>query len=260
MILDQLVAATKKRIARQQQQVPLATLQAQVAQLVPRTTFSFETQLAQPGLAVIGELKKASPSKGLIAADFPYQQIACEYEQAGIAAISVLTEPDYFQGNDQFLPAVAATVKLPLLRKDFTVAAYMIYQARLLGASAILLIVAVLTDEQLHDYLALADQLGLSALVEAHDAQEVRRALAAGARIVGVNNRNLKDFSVDLQNSIQLRQQVPVDVLFVAESGIKTAADIARLKAAGVDAVLIGETLMRAPDKAAQLQDLGVNE
>lgn len=259
MILEQLVTATKKRIMHQQQLLPLAQLQAQVAQLTPRTTRPFETQLAKPGLAVIGELKKASPSKGLIAAQFPYQQIARDYEQAGIAAISVLTEPDYFQGNDQFLPAVAATVKLPLLRKDFTVSSYMIYQARLLGASAILLIVAILTDKQLRDYLALADQLGLSTLVEAHDAEEVKRALAAGARIVGVNNRNLKDFSVDLQNSIQLRQQVPADVLFVAESGIKTAADIGQLKAAGVDAVLIGETLMRAPDKAAQLAALGVN-
>ncbi|MFC6169346.1 indole-3-glycerol phosphate synthase TrpC [Loigolactobacillus jiayinensis] len=258
MILDQLVTATKKRIERQQQQVTLAQLKAQVAQLPARTTFPFETQLGQPGLAVIGELKKASPSKGLIATDFPYQQIARDYEQAGVAAISVLTEPDYFQGNDQFLPQVAKTVKLPLLRKDFTVAPYMIYQARLLGASAILLIVAILTDQELRADLALADQLGLSALVEAHDAQEIKRALAAGARVIGVNNRNLKDFSVDLENSIQLRQQVPADVLFVAESGIKTATDIARLKAAGIDAVLIGETLMRATDKAVQLQELGV--
>ena len=201
----------------------------------------------------ICECKKASPSKGLIAPDFPYLSIAGAYVEAGADAISVLTEPKWFLGSDTFLREIAAQVQVPCLRKDFTVDAYMIYEAKLLGASAVLLIVSLLREEQLRTYMEICDELGLSALVEAHDEEEVRTALRAGARVVGINNRNLKDFSVDTENSRRLRELVPEDVIFVSESGVRDVEDIRRLSAMGADAVLIGETLMRAKDKKAML-------
>ena len=204
----------------------------------------------------ICEVKKASPSKGVIAEDFPYMEIAKEYEEAGAGAISCLTEPKYFQGRNEYLQKITENVKIPVLRKDFTVDEYMIYEAKLLGASAVLLICAILDDVQLKEYLAICDGLGLSALVEAHDDAEVDRALKAGAHILGVNNRNLKDFTVDTASSRRLRSRIPQNVLFVSESGVKTAEDVAQLAAIGADAVLIGETLMRAPDKTAKLQEL----
>ncbi|VDG33681.1 indole-3-glycerol phosphate synthase [Lactobacillus coryniformis subsp. torquens DSM = KCTC 3535] [Lactiplantibacillus mudanjiangensis] len=256
MILDDLVAATTARVNAAQQQQSLAELKVQVATMP--TPVSFLTVLRQPGLQVIGEVKQASPSKGQIVTTFEPEKIAQAYQQAGVAAISVLTEPSYFHGSLAILKQVAATVETPVLCKDFIIESYQIYQAKLAGASAILLIVAILTPKQLRAYLALAHQLGLTALVEAHSASEIKQALAVGAQVIGVNNRNLKDFTVDLNNSIQLRSAVPADVVFVAESGIKTAADVARLTAAKVDAVLIGETLMRAPDKAAQLRALNL--
>ena len=249
-ILDQLAEAARQRVEKAKQQTPLAEIKRQ-AQALPKGDLRFEKALEKPGLSFICECKKASPSKGLIAPDFPYLQIAREYEAAGADAISVLTEPKWFLGSDSYLKEIAAAVSTPCLRKDFTVDAYMLYEAKLLGASAVLLICAILDDAQLREYLAICEDLGLSALVEAHDDAEVDRALAAGARILGV-----KTFTVDTENSRRLRARIPQDVLFVSESGVKTAEDVAGLVAIGADAVLIGETLMRAPDKTAKLREL----
>ena len=254
-ILDQLADYARQRVEEAKRQTPLAEIKQQALAL-PKGDFRFEKALAKPGLSFICECKKASPSKGLIAADFPYLQIAKEYESAGADAISVLTEPKWFLGSDRYLKEIASAVSTPCLRKDFTVDDHMIYEAKLLGASAVLLLCAILDDAQLREYLALCDGLGLSALVEAHDGAEVDRALSAGARILGVNNRDLKNFTVDTENSRRLRARIPEDVLFVSESGVRTAEDVARLAAIGADAVLIGETLMRAPDKTAKLREL----
>ena len=216
------------------------------------TGYPFEKALGAPGISFICEVKKASPSKGVIAAEFPYLSVAREYEAAGAAAISCLTEPDFFLGSDEYLREIAAAVKIPVLRKD----PYMIYEAKVLGASAVLLICAILSDSELLEYGKIARALGLSALVEAHDEREVERALRVEHGIVGVNNRDLKTFTVDCNNSVRLRKMVPDDRLFVSESGIRTAEDIAVLRQNGTDAVLIGETLMRSPDKAAALREL----
>lgn len=216
----------------------------------------FYRALAVPGMSYICEVKKASPSKGLIAPDFPYLEIAKEYEVAGASAISCLTEPFYFRGADQYLKEITGSARIPVLRKDFTVDEYMIYQAKTLGASAVLLICAILDKVQLRDYRQLAESLGLDALVEAHDETEVEMALDVGAKIVGVNNRDLKTFQVDMQNSIRLRNLAPREVLFVSESGIKGPEEISILREHQVDAVLIGETLMRSTDKKAELERL----
>ena len=254
-ILDQLADYARQRVEEAKRQTPLAEIKRQALAL-PKGDLRFEKALTKPGLSFICECKKASPSKGLIAADFPYLQIAKEYEAAGADAISVLTEPKWFLGSDRYLEEIASAVSTPCLRKDFTVDEFMIYEAKLLGASAVLLLCAILDDAQLREYLALCDGLGLSALVEAHDEAEVDRALNAGARILGVNNRDLKNFTVDTENSRRLRARIPEDALFVSESGVRTAEDVARLAAIGADAVLIGETLMRAPDKTAKLREL----
>lgn len=256
-ILDQIAARTRERIAAEQRSLPLSEVRAAAEQAaVERHAFLFENALRGNDIAFICEVKKASPSKGVIAADFPYREIARSYEAAGAAAISCLTEPDYFQGADRYLTEIVSDVTIPVLRKDFTVDEYMVYQAKAMGASAVLLICAILDDAQLRAYHALADELGLSALVETHTPAEVERAQAAGARIIGVNNRNLKTFDVDLSNSMRLRQMVSPDVVFVAESGIRTAEDIDAMRQAGMDAVLIGETLMRASDRRAMLDTL----
>ncbi len=254
-ILDQLADYARERVARDKARVSLETLKAQALAL-PVGEFAFEQALAKPDLSFICECKKASPSKGLIAPEFPYLDIARAYEFAGADAISVLTEPKWFLGSDQYLSDIAAAVDIPCLRKDFTVDAYMIYQAKVLGASAVLLICSLLREAEIKDYIALCDTLGLSALVEAHDEDEVKMALNAGARVIGVNNRNLKNFSVDTENSKRLRALIPPDVLFVSESGVGSAQDVAELRAVGADAVLIGETLMRAADKHAKLAEL----
>ena len=251
-ILDQLAGHARERTEQAKQKTPLSVLKEQ-AEALPKGAFAFEQALKAPGISVICECKKASPSKGLIAPEFPYRQIAREYEAAGADCISVLTEPEWFLGSDRYLQEIAREVSLPCLRKDFTVDAYMIYRAKLLGASAILLICAILREEQIRDSLKICDRLGLSALVEAHDEEEVRMALRAGARIIGVNNRNLKDFTVDPENSRRLRELIPPGVLFVSESGVKTPGDVKNLRQMGADAVLIGETLMRAADKKAEL-------
>ncbi|MCR4617666.1 MAG: indole-3-glycerol phosphate synthase TrpC [Lachnospiraceae bacterium] len=256
MILDQIAEYTIERIAHEKQITPLEVLKARAFSMSANTGFPFEKALAKPGISFICEAKKASPSKGVIAEDFPYVDIAKQYEAAGADAMSVLTEPKWFMGKDEYLSEIRKAVKLPLLRKDFTVDEYMIYQAKVMGADAVLLICAILSDTQLKEYFQIADSLGLSALVEAHDADEVERAMKAGARIIGVNNRNLKDFTVDIENSVRLREMVPKDILFVSESGMKTRADIARLEENGTNAVLIGETFMRSDNKAAMLKEL----
>lgn len=254
-ILETLAAHAAQRAEAAKQTLPADVLQAR-AQALPKGDFAFERALAGENLAFICECKKASPSRGVIAKDYPYLDIAKAYEAAGAAAISVLTEPRWFLGADGHLADIASQVTLPCLRKDFLVDRYMIDEAKCLGASAVLLIAAILSDEQLRAYIAYCDTLGLSALVETHDDEEVRRAAAAGARVIGANNRNLHDFSIDLANSQRLRALIPDDVLFVAESGVKDAEDVRRLRDAGADAVLIGTALMQAADKTAALQAL----
>ncbi len=254
-ILDQIADAARQRVALAKEKVCEQELRRRAFSL-PKGEFPFEKALKKPGVSFICECKKASPSKGLIAPDFPYLQIAKEYEAAGADAISVLTEPKWFLGSEEYLQKIAQEVKLPCLRKDFTVDVYMIYEAKLLGAAAVLLICSLLTAKQLSEYLAVCDDLGLSALVEAHDEDEVRTALSVGARVIGINNRNLKDFSVDTENSRRLRQQIPDGVLFVSESGVKDPGDVQKLRQIGADAVLVGEALMRANDKKAALAQL----
>lgn len=256
MILDDLVAATRVRVAKAKSEISPVQMQALATKTPAPNPATVYAALRGEQLAIIAEVKAASPSKGQIAADFAPVATAQTYAAAGANAISVLTEPDYFHGDIAYLKEIRCAVATPLLRKDFTIDPYMIYEAKAAGANLILLIVAILTDAQLRDYLALAEKLGLAVLVETHNATEIDRALAAGARIIGVNNRDLRDFTVDLRRSIDLRPLVPSDVIFVAESGIKTPTDTATLRAAGVDAVLVGETLMRAADVAGTIRAL----
>ena len=223
---------------------------------LPKGDFEFEKALKKDDLAFICECKKASPSKGLIAPDFPYLQIAREYDRAGADAISVLTEPKWFLGSEKYLEEIAKEVSIPCIRKDFTVDEYMIYEAKLHGAKAVLLICAILPAETIKEYIKITDSLGLSALVEAHDEAEVGTAISCGARMIGVNNRNLKDFSVDTGNSKKLRDLIPPDITFVSESGVKGPEDIAEIRQIGADAVLVGEALMRAEDKKMRLAQL----
>lgn len=254
-ILDELALHARVRVTEARARRPLEAVRRE-AEEKPSPDFAFEKALKTPDIAFICECKKASPSKGLIAPEFPYLQIAKDYEAAGAACISVLTEPKWFLGSDDYLREIAEAVSIPCIRKDFTVDEYMVYEARALGASAVLLICSILDDTQLTAFRELSDELGLTALVEAHDEQEVERALKAGARVLGVNNRNLNDFTVDTENSRRLRELIPADVLYVSESGVQSADDIRLLRDIGADAVLIGETLMRAPDKAAKLAEL----
>lgn len=249
-ILEEIAEKTKQRIQEEKSRVSVENLKSRIV----KNEISFLDALKKEGMSYICEVKKASPSKGLIAPDFPYLKIAKEYEAAGASAISCLTEPYYFQGSDRYLEEITSEVKIPVLRKNFTVDEYMIYQARAYGASAVLLICAILDDAQLQSYRELAESMGMDALVEAHDEKEVERALHCGAKIVGVNNRDLRTFQVDMANSIRLRKMAPENVVFVSESGIRTSEDIRRLYDNQVDAVLIGETLMRSADKKAALE------
>lgn len=255
-ILHTIAEHAKVRVEEAKKQKPLSEVKKEALAMEPLSGFPFEKALAEGDISFICECKKASPSKGLIAEAFPHVEIAREYERAGASCISVLTEPKWFLGSDRYLQEITEAVSIPCIRKDFTVDEYMIYQAKALGASAVLLICAILDDEQLRAYGQLAEELGMSALVEAHTEEEISRALAADARILGVNNRNLKNFQVDIAQSRRLRAMVPEDVLFVSESGIKTPEDIAALRKNGTDAVLIGEALMRAKDKKAMLDTL----
>lgn len=259
-ILDILADTARERVKKDKESVSFEEMKALTKAkecITDRAKgFPVEQALKQEGISFICEVKKASPSKGLIAEDFPYVEIAKAYEEAGADCISVLTEPSKFLGSDAYLEEIVREVKTPVLRKDFTVDAYQIYQAKVLGASMVLLICALLDEETVREYIGICDELGLSALVEAHDEEEIAMAVRAGARIIGVNNRNLKDFTVDVNNSGRLRKLVPSHVLFVAESGIKSAEDIRALKEAGVNGVLIGETLMKSSNKKVMLDEL----
>lgn len=260
MILEEIAEKTRERIGQQKRILPLGQLKERLFDADNYNEncrpFPFEEALKKPGLSLVCEVKKASPSKGIIAQDFPYLQIAKEYEAAGADAISVLTEPYYFLGENRYLEEIAKAVSLPVLRKDFIVDEYMIYEAKLLGASAVLLICALLQEEELLKYQQTAHSLGLSALVEAHTEEEVETALKCHARIIGVNNRNLKDFTVDTENSVRLRKLVPKEVLFLSESGIRTPEDMEKLRRAEADGVLIGEAMMRSGRKQEFLKTL----
>lgn len=253
MILDKIIEATKIRVAQEKQVDSPESVKAAALALPADTGFPFEAALRQQDFNFICEVKKASPSKGIIAEHFPYLEIAKEYEVAGAAAISVLTEPDFFKGDKTYLQEIASTVKIPVLRKDFIIDEYQIYQAKVWGASAILLICACLDVPTLTKFRELADSLGLSSLVEAHDEHEVQMAIDCGARIIGVNNRNLKDFTVDVQNSVRLRNLVQDDVIFVSESGLETPEDIQVLRDNNIGVALMGETFMRSPNKIEKL-------
>ncbi len=255
-MLDEIVEKTKERIELEKSIISLDDLKREISCIEINDDFPFKKALQSDDISIIAEVKKASPSKGMIADDFDYVQIAKDYEEAGASAISVLTEPYFFKGDDDYLKEIAQNVSIPILRKDFVIDEYMIYQAKYLGASAVLLIVAILDIVSLRKYLDLAHSLGLSAIVEVHDGDEIMKALTVGAEIIGVNNRDLRDFSVDIENSISLRRCVGEDVVFISESGIKTKEDVARLKENNVDAVLIGETLMKSDDKKAMISEL----
>ena len=256
MILDEIVTKTQIRIEQRKKEKSLTIVKEEALSKEINFIFPFEKALKNNDIAFICEVKKASPSKGIISEDFKYLDIAIDYEKAGANAISVLTEPFYFKGKDVFLEKIASKVKIPVLRKDFVIDEYMIYEAKVLGASAVLLICSILDKEKLKKYIDIANSLGLSALVEAHDEEEIKMALSCGARIIGVNNRNLKNFTVDINNSARLRKFVPKDIIFISESGIKTANDIKNLRNFNVDAVLIGETLMRSENKKQELDQL----
>lgn len=255
-ILEEIAEKTKQRVMENKKEKPLEQIKKEALSMGTDTGFPFEKALKGESVSFICEVKRASPSKGLITEDFPYCEIAKTYEEAGAAAVSVLTEPFYFQGADEYLSRIHETVSLPLLRKDFTVDEYMIYEAKIIGASAVLLICSLLEEETLERYIGIADSLGLSALVEAHDEAEIRQAVLAGARVIGVNNRDLKTFSVDIRNSIRLRGLVPDEIIFVSESGIGRPEDIRELAQHRVDAALIGETMMRAGDIRERFAEL----
>lgn len=259
MILDTIAESTRRRVEEKKRIKPQKQVMKEAFLCTERNRDQgrrFEQALSGPGISFICEVKKASPSKGLIAQSFPYRDIAAEYEKGGADAISVLTEPEFFLGDDRYLQEISQTVSIPVLRKDFTVDAYQIYEAKTLGASAILLICSLLDQEQLARYIRLSGELGLGALVEAHSGREVTMAMEAGARVIGINNRNLKTFEVDFSNALKLRKLVDQDTIFVAESGIRTPQDIKALADAQVNAVLIGETLMKAPDRIRTLEEL----
>ncbi len=247
MILHTLATEARERVAKAMAQYSLEELQKNTDKERRKGAFAFEKALQEKDLSIIAEVKKASPSKGIISPNFAYMDVARAYDRYGATAISVLTEPNHFLGADQYLKDIAEVVSVPVLRKDFTVHPYQIYEAACLGADAILLIMAILTDEEVKEFLDIAHSLGLSVLVEAHDAHEVARAIKAGAHIIGVNNRNLKDFTVNPENALHLFDHVPPHVLFVAESGIQSIDTVRTMGQSKIDAILVGEFLMVDP-------------
>lgn len=253
MILDKITESTRRRIEKAKSEIPLEQMKKLAYDSINKIPFAFENALKNDTLSFICEVKKASPSKGIISENFPYLEIAKEYEFGGASAISVLTEPDFFMGENAFLTQISEAVKIPVLRKDFTLDEYQIYEAKAIGADAVLLICSLLDEKTIARFIEICDELGLSALVEAHDESEVSSAIKVGARIIGVNNRNLNTFEVNIGNSIRLREKVPKDIIFIAESGIKTREDILALEKVGVNAVLIGETLMKSKSISAEL-------
>lgn len=255
MILDQLADYAAQRVEKDKASLSLADIKVQALSL-PKGDFRFKKALKGRKGAAICEVKKASPSKGIISEDFPYIDIAKEYEKIGADCISCLTEPKWFLGSDEIFRQIRGEVSLPMIRKDFTVDEYQIYQAKIMGADAVLLICTLLDERKLEYYLSICDTIGISALVEAHDKSEIEKAINAGAEIIGVNNRNLKDFTVNLDNAISLREYIPENVVYVAESGVKTPLDAIQLIKSGADAVLIGEALMRSDDKGEFLREI----
>ena len=255
-ILEKLAALSRERVRAEEARFPAAEMREQARAMGPGGGAAFLSALEKPGISFICEIKKASPSKGLISPDFPYLKIAGDYERAGADCVSCLTEPEYFLGSDRIFREVREKIRLPMLRKDFTVSPYQLDQARVMGADAALLIVSLMDGKTLAAYLERCAELGIAALVETHDEAEIRTAVSAGAKIIGVNNRNLKDFSVDLGNAARLRDQIPAGCVYVAESGVKTPEDVDRLRRIGADAALIGEALMRSEDPAAMLRRL----
>ena len=240
-ILEKLAALSRERVRAEEARFPAAEMREQARAMGPGGGAAFLSALEKPGISFICEIKKASPSKGLISPDFPYLKIAGDYERAGADCVSCLTEPEYFLGSDRIFREVREKIRLPMLRKDFTVSPYQLDQFP--------------KDEKtLAAYLERCAELGIAALVETHDEAEIRTAVSAGAKIIGVNNRNLKDFSVDIGNAARLRDQIPAGCVYVAESGVKTPEDVERLRGIGADAVLVGETLMRAEDPAEMLR------
>lgn len=253
-ILDRIVDDTRLRVNFQRTIRPLPDV-TEACRIYPRRIrFPFQKALSDDGLSFICEVKKASPSKGVIAKEFPYVDIAREYERIGASAISVLTEPKYFKGSDRYLEEISENVGVPLLRKDFIIDEYQIYQAKLLGASAVLLIASILPDDSLENYRRLAESLGMSALVEAHNIDDVERSVSAGARIIGINNRDLRDFTVDIDNSVNLRPSIPDGIIAVSESGISTRDNVKKIRDAGFDAVLMGESFMRSKDRQSMIE------
>ena len=255
-MLDEIVEKTKERLIESKKNKSLDEIKEEVQKMEITNDFPFKKALSEDEISIIAEVKRASPSKGLIAEDFDYLAIVKEYEEAGASAISVLTEPYFFKGSNDYLKEISQCVSIPILRKDFVIDEYMIWEAKALGASAVLLIVSILSIVELKKFLDLAHDLGLSAIVETHDGDEIRTALNVGAEIIGVNNRDLTNFTVDIENSINLRRCVSGDVIFISESGIKTPEDVRRLKENNVDAVLIGETLMKSDDKKSMISEL----
>ena len=255
-MLDEIVEKTRERLIESKKNKPLEELKREVQEFEITQDFPFKDALSESEISIIAEVKRASPSKGMIAEDFDYLAIAKEYEEAGASAISVLTEPYFFKGSNDYLKEIAQEVSIPILRKDFVIDEYMVWEAKAIGASAVLLIVSILNIVELKKYLDLAHDLGLSAIVETHDSDEIRTALNVGAEIIGVNNRDLTDFTVNIENSINLRRCVSGDVIFISESGIKTPEDVRKLKENNVDAVLIGETLMKCDDKKSMIAEL----
>lgn len=252
-ILDIIANHARKRVVADKERISPEAMKELAANGGPANGKAFYDAVAKPGISFLCEVKKASPSKGIIDPVFDYLTIAQDYEEAGADGISCLTEPQWFLGSDEIFREIRAAIRTPMLRKDFVVDEYQLYQAKVMGADCVLLICALLDTDTNTRYLDICSQLGLAALVEAHDAAEISSAVRAGAQMIGVNNRNLKDFSVDLGNAASLRDHIPLGTLYVAESGIQTPSDAAAMKAIGVDAVLMGEVLMRAPDKKAML-------
>ena len=255
MILQEIAQSTRKRVNKEKSIKSLDDIKKEALAL-PKGSFEFEEAVKKPGMSFICEVKKASPSKGVIAQNFPYVEIAKDYEKAGASCISVLTEPEYFKGDKLYLKEISENVKIPLIRKDFVVDEYMIYDAKVHGADCVLLICSLLDEDTIKEYISICDGLGISALVEAHDEEEIKMAINAGVRMIGVNNRDLKTFTVDIENSERLRHLVPKDLLFIAESGIKTKEDVRRLKSANVNGILIGETLMKSNNKEEMIKEL----
>lgn len=253
MILDELAQTAAKRVAEDKKNISLDEMK-QKAYALPKGDFRFEKVLSHRSGRVICEVKKASPSKGIISQDFPYLDIAAEYEKIGADCISCLTEPSRFLGSDKIFTDIRHRVNIPMLRKDFTVDEYQIYQSKVMGADAVLLICSILNSEQLKEYIGICDTLGISALVEAHNQDEIKTAVKAGARIIGVNNRNLKDFSIDLENAVSLRRMIPRNLIFIAESGIASPEDAAKMLNYGANAVLVGEAFMKSDDKSGFLK------